>query len=131
MQVLYEDRGMTISWTIERVLESIWKGFAAGKAYRNPLERPRESTRSKRVSKILSDMRNLGAVAQGDHKWTEPYFAPKMSGAGVKHWALVLPAGPVGQLAQRNMQETVDEKLEPPHEQFDTDSIKKGKRRFR
>ncbi len=128
MQVLYEDKVMIISWdNRNRIIEQVWKGFASGETYRNPLEKLLGFMRSKRVSKVLSDMCNLGAVAQSDQNWTETYFAPNAIAAGVKYWALVLPASVIGQMGQRSMQETIDETLKPPYEQFNTASIEEGR----
>jgi hypothetical protein len=48
--------------------------------------------------KWLSDDRNAVVVAPEDIKWSEVEWVRRMTEAGLKHWAVVLPASAVGSL---------------------------------
>lgn len=128
MKVLYEDKAMTISWNEDdRIIESVWKGFATGEAYQNPLEKLLELVKSKKTSKILSDMRNMSAVSQSDQEWVEKDFMPRMIEAGIKYWALVFPTSVVATMSLKQMEQAVQEGIKPPFDQLNTDNIEEGR----
>ncbi len=127
MQVLYEDKAMTISWNENvNVIESVWKGFASSESYRKPLEKLLELMTSKKATKLLTDMTNMSAVSQSDQRWTETDFAPRLIETGVKYLVMVHPATPIGKMSLKAMQKAVEE-LDLPYDQFNTDNLEEGR----
>jgi hypothetical protein len=53
------------------------------------------------ATKYLSDDRSNVVVAPDDIKWAEENWYPRVSKAGLRHWALVLPSTMVGTVQAR------------------------------
>ena len=71
--------------------------------FRKLLSASAELLETHHATKYLSDDRNNVVVDPEDVKWADENWYPRVSKAGLKHWALVLPATMVGTLQARTI----------------------------
>jgi hypothetical protein len=82
------------------VHHSIHKYLVPG-VFRKLLTASAELLETHRATKYLSDDRSNVVVAPEDIKWADENWYPRVSKAGLKHWALVLPSTMVGSVQAR------------------------------
>lgn len=97
--VYFERPFVRILWneTVQCV-EVEWRGFAFGKVYREALDALLELHWQKRCPALLSDMRSAAVIDAEDAKWIVEDWLPRLSGAGLRRAAVIVPASMVGQI---------------------------------
>ncbi len=64
---------------------------------------------NKNASKIIADTTNLKAVRSDDMSWLSTEVLPALSNCGVRHFAIVMPENPFGEMAVRMFIEAASE----------------------
>lgn len=75
-----------------------WHKFLSGDKMREAFMTGTELLRKNKGTKWLSDDRKYPLLSAEDGKWAETTWFPETVKAGWKHWAIVLPEKPVGQI---------------------------------
>jgi hypothetical protein len=75
-----------------------WHKFLQGKSLRQALMTGTDLLSKNKGTKWLSDDRNYPLLTADDTLWAEAIWFPKTVRAGWKHWAIVMPHKPVGQI---------------------------------
>jgi hypothetical protein len=75
-----------------------WHKFMQGKSLRQALLTGTELLKKNKGTKWLSDDRNYPLLTSEDSLWVDAIWFPKTVKAGWKHWAIVMPHKPVGQI---------------------------------
>jgi hypothetical protein len=77
--------------------------FPASGAFRTLLTASAELIEKHHAIKYLSDDRSNTVVDPQDVTWADENWYPRVVGAGLKHWALVMPRSMVGTLQSRTI----------------------------
>jgi hypothetical protein len=80
-------------------------GYLVQGGFRKLLDASAELLESRRATKYLSDDRNNVVVDPEDIKWADDNWYPRAIKAGLRRWALVLPATMVGTLQAKSILE--------------------------
>ena len=75
-----------------------WHKFLQGPKMREAFLKGTELLSKNKGTKWLSDDRNYPVLTGDDSKWAEVIWFPKTVKAGWKHWAIVMPEKPIGQI---------------------------------
>jgi hypothetical protein len=78
-------------------------GYLVQGGFRKLLDASAELLESRRATKYLSDDRNNVVVDPEDIKWADDNWYPRAIKAGLRRWALVLPATMVGTLQAKSI----------------------------
>ncbi len=82
------------------------KGYLVQGGFRKLLNASAELVETHRATRYLSDDRQNVVVDPEDIKWADDNWYPRVFKAGLKRWALVLPATMVGTLQAKSILET-------------------------
>jgi hypothetical protein len=82
------------------------KGYLLPGGFRKLLSASAELLETHRAAKYVSDDRSNVVVDPEDIKWADENWYPRVTKAGLKHWALVLPSTVVGTLQAKSILET-------------------------
>jgi hypothetical protein len=87
-----------------------WKQFAEGEEFRAVVNAGVELLLQKKARRWLGDLRNLGAVAQADQKWSAESWFPRATAGGMAYLALISPRKIVAQMAVKTFMNKVNGK---------------------
>ena len=82
-----------------------WKGDVLLDEWMEILSRGVEEISARKVTNWIGDTSNLGATGEEHNQWTQEFWLPKVTAAGLKKLAVVLPNDVLGEMA---MQELMD-----------------------
>ncbi len=82
------------------------KGYLPPGGFRKLLSASAELLETRRATKYVSDDRGNVVVDPEDIKWADDNWYPRVSKAGLRHWALVMPSTMVGTLQAKAILET-------------------------
>jgi hypothetical protein len=83
-----------------------WKGDVLLEEWIEILTRGIDEVAARKVTNWIGDTSNLGATGEEHNQWIQEVFTPKLSKAGLKKLAVVLPNDVLGEMA---MQEIMDD----------------------
>src|SRR5258706_15067042 len=83
-----------------------WKGDVLLEEWIEILSRGIDEVGTRKVTNWIGDTSNLGATGEEHNQWIQEVFTPKLSKAGLKRLAVVLPNDVLGEMA---MQEIMDD----------------------
>lgn len=89
-----------------KVVHHELRRFVYGAELRAVLERGAELMERRAARRWLSDDRGNGPLKPADEEWAKTVWFPRVAAAGWKHWAVVMPAGTLGQMNMRRWIET-------------------------
>jgi hypothetical protein len=75
-----------------------WHKFLQGAKMREAFMTGTELLAKNKGTKWLSDDRKYPVLTADDSQWAEAIWFPKTVKAGWKHWAIVMPQTPIGQI---------------------------------
>lgn len=84
--------------TEQRMISHQFKKYIYGEAFRQAMSTGAELMEKHRAIKWLSDDRNNSALPKEDQEWAAKVWAPRVTKAGWKYWAVVLPRMVIGQV---------------------------------
>jgi hypothetical protein len=93
----------TVAW--DELAEAVcltWKKFASGAEFREVVDAGIDLLLKRKATKWIGDLRNLGAVAQDDLKWSSESWFPRATAGGMVYLALVSPRKVVAQMAVKS-----------------------------
>jgi hypothetical protein len=69
----------------------IFKQYATGNTYREPLEKLLELMQQEKTHKLIIDAREVGVISQQDQTWHETNWLPRFIQAGGRYAAMIPP----------------------------------------
>ena len=100
--VIIERPNLRLEWIEpDNILKKTCSGFVTSEALREVYEAGLAELVRRRVSKVLSDNRELVPAPQDMLEWIEKDWTPRMAHAGWRHWAVIEPANPLGAMSAR------------------------------
>ncbi len=85
----------------------IWKGNAAGDAYRAPSSAVLKAVQEFGLKYFLSDARRMGPILYDDRAWSEREIIPKLVEVGLKRIGIVSSSDGLNLIAVDNMVNTI------------------------
>lgn len=71
------------------LLHLVWSGYAPSKDYRRGLDLALEFVLENEVELWLADLREMGAILQGDEKWTNTVWFPLLAKSALQKMAIL------------------------------------------
>ena len=105
-----EDPLFSVRWNDRwKCVEVVWKGFVSGPPFRNCMEQGLALVRQKSARRFLGDFRGGSVMTEEDTTWLKGDWMPRARGAGLLHYAVVMPARVVAQLQLQRMKRDADQ----------------------
>jgi hypothetical protein len=84
-----------------KVVHHELRRFVYGQPLRDVLEQGATLVEKRGAKRWLSDDRGNGPLKPADAEWCQTVWFPRVTAAGWRHWAVVMPDGVVGQMNMR------------------------------
>jgi hypothetical protein len=91
----------------QQLVRLIWKGHAAGEAYRAPSLAVLSAVKDHHLKYFLSDARQMGPILFADRSWSEKEVIPSLIQAGLLRIAIVSSTDGLNVMAVDNMVNTI------------------------
>ncbi len=105
----FDERWITISWDADiQAVVAEWKGYAESKDFRAGLEAGLDLARKKRTTRWLADTCRGAPTSLEDQRWTSQDWFPRVTAAGVRWMALVVPQSAITRLSLKGIMSKVD-----------------------
>lgn len=99
-----KNRFATIEWDeADKIAFITWHTYADGADYREVLTALNDLMEEKGASKLLADTRKSKAVTPEDQEWVNSTWTPRMTKAGLRFSALLVPESTVAKLSLDRM----------------------------
>ncbi|CAA9303110.1 MAG: hypothetical protein AVDCRST_MAG56-5603 [uncultured Cytophagales bacterium] len=102
-QILFENRSVTLSLLEGTMLLVTYKSWANSEEYRLNLDKQVELVKQHRLTKAVFDLRKMGVISSENQHYTSQVYMPRITQAGLKHSALIVPEDVFGQASAKNV----------------------------
>ena len=109
--ILFESRSITLSMVEGTILLVTYKNRATNEEYRANLDKQVDMVKQHRLSKAVFDLRKMGVVSSENQQYTSQVYMPRITQAGLKHSALIVPEDVFGQASAKNVTNRVQNEV--------------------
>lgn len=107
--VAFESNVITINWLEnEKAVHMNWKKFAKGDEFKEALNKGLDTIISKKATRWIADMVNLGTVTEEDQKWSNEDWFPRGLQGGITKMALIMPKSVIASMSVNDIMSKIE-----------------------